>query len=218
MSTLKERSAAVLAFLRASYPDAHCALHFRNDYECLFAIALSAQTTDASVNRATPALFAAYPDVEAMAKATPEEVRPYIASLGLSGTKAKNLVAASKAIVERFHSQIPTEIEDLTSLPGIGWKTANVYRLERLSIPAIPVDTHVHRLSARLGLAKEKDSLLEVQRKLERLFPKEDWHFVHLALITHGRVLCKAAHPLCEECGLSGVCPHFKKTSSIKGR
>ena len=100
MSTLKERSATVLAFLRASYPDAHCALHFRSDYECLFAIALSAQTTDASVNRATPALFAAYPDVEAMAKATPEEVRPYIASLGLSGTKAKNLVAASKAIVE----------------------------------------------------------------------------------------------------------------------
>ena len=176
MSTLKERSAAVLAFLRASYPDAHCALHFRNDYECLFAIALSAQTTDASVNRATPALFAAYPDVEAMAKATPEEVR------------------------------------------GIGRKSANVILGDSFGIPGFPVDTHVHRLSVRLGLAKEKDSLLEVQRKLERLFPKEDWHFVHLALITHGRVLCKAAHPLCGECGLSGVCPHFKKTSSIKGR
>ncbi len=218
MSTRKERAAQIYAFLRERYPDARCALRFKNDYECLFAIALSAQTTDASVNKATPALFEAYPNVSAMALAAPEDVEKYISSLGLSKTKARNLVAASKAIVERFQSQIPSEIADLTSLPGVGWKTANVYRLERLGIPAIPVDTHVYRLAVRLGLAQEKDSILDVQRRLESLFRKEDWHFVHLALIAHGRELCRSSAPRCSDCGLREMCPYFRKISSIKGR
>lgn len=214
----KERAAFVLGYLQETYPGAKCALNFENDYECLFAIALSAQTTDAAVNRATPGLFSAYPTVEALAKATPEEVRPYIAFLGLAGTKAKNLVNASKAIVERYHSQIPSKLEDLITLPGIGWKTASVYLLERKGIPAIPVDTHVHRLAARLGFAKETDAPREVENKLEPLFPKEQWHFVHLALISHGRNLCKAVNPSCEKCGLSSVCHHFRKISSTNAK
>lgn len=214
----EERAAIVLSYLRKTYPDAKCALHFRNDYECLFAIALSAQTSDESVNKVTPRLFSLYPDVDSLAKADEEEVRRIISSLGLAKTKAHNLVRASREIVSRFHSQIPVEMNELTSLPGIGHKTASVFLLERKDVPAIPVDTHVGRLSKRLGFAKEEDGVIAIQGKLERLFPREDWHFVHLALISHGRARCLSLSPRCEDCELRAVCPYFRKKSSTRDR
>ena len=214
----EERAAIVLSYLRKTYPDAKCALNFHNDYECLFAIALSAQTSDESVNKVTPGLFSLYPDVGSLAKADEEEVRRIISSLGLAKTKAHNLVRASGEIVSRFRSQIPVEMNELTSLPGIGHKTASVFLLERKDVPAIPVDTHVGRLSKRLGFAKEEDGVIAIQGKLERLFPREDWHFVHLALISHGRARCLSLSPRCKDCELAAVCPYFRKKSSTRDR
>ncbi len=207
----KDKLPLILGFLHREYPDARCALLFHDDYECLFAIALSAQTSDRAVNMVTPALFARYPDVESLSKADEAEVRSLIVRLGLAKSKAHNLVLASRAIVERFSSQIPSSVEDLTSLPGIGLKTASVYLLERKGIASLPVDTHVGRIAVRLGLAEAKDSPGKIKEKLEAYFPKEEWHFVHLAFIAFGRNRCRAVNPDCSDCPLIGPCSFRRK-------
>ena len=170
--------AQFLAYLDELFPNPECALHFSNPFQCLCAVMLSAQTTDASVNKATPALFAAYPDALALSQANIEEVEDYIRSIGLYHAKAKNLVGIAKALVERHGGEVPSSKEALRQLPGVGVKTANVVGALCFGIPAIAVDTHVARVSKRLGYGKESDTPEEIEKKLERRFPKE----IHIKL------------------------------------
>lgn len=202
----RERASAVLHELHALYPDAATELDFANPFELLVATLLSAQATDVSVNRATPALFEAYPDATALAAADPAEVEPYIQSIGLFRTKAKNLVASSRLLVERHGGEVPDDMRAMLELPGVGRKTANVVLSNAYGRPAIAVDTHVGRLARRLGFSRHDDPT-KVERDLQQLFPEERWVFLHHALILHGRRVCKARRPACDECGLRELCP-----------
>jgi endonuclease III len=213
-----EKSEAVLAYLKKNYAGASCALHFSNAFECLVAISLSAQTTDKSVNQVTPVLFRHFPTPEAMAKASVGAIEQDIQSLGLYHNKARNLSLLSRDLQGKFAGKVPLDFDTLTTLPGVGTKTAGVFLLEMASRPAIPVDTHVHRLADRLLYSKESDEPLKVEAKLEKSFPKEEWMFLHHALIAFGRQECHAKNPECATCGLQRYCSYFKKCSSIKGK
>lgn len=204
--------------LDETYPDASCELVFSNSFECLIAVSLSAQTTDASVNKVTPALFASFPTPFDLAKAPQAEVEDIIHSLGLYRTKAKNIINLSKALAERFGGEVPNSKKELTTLPGVGIKTANVVLAECYRVPAIAVDTHVTRVSKRLGLAKETDSPEEIEKKLERRFPKEKWIRLHHQLIHHGRRICHAQSPACDICPLRDQCKEAKKRVSTIGK
>lgn len=206
-----EKTELIQSYLDEILPDAKCALAFSNPFECLCAVMLSAQTTDNSVNAVTPALFAAYPDAFALAKAKQEDVESIIKSLGLYRNKAKNLIGIASALVDRHEGIVPNSKEALTALPGVGVKTANVVLAECFGVPAIAVDTHLTRVSIRLGLAKEGDSPIEIEKKLEKRFIKEKWIRLHHQLIWFGRIQCKALSPRCESCKLSGICKYFKK-------
>jgi endonuclease III len=215
---ITEKSEAVLAYLKLHYADAKCALVFHNPFECLVAISLSAQTTDKSVNQVTPKLFEDFPTPEKMAKAPIEAIEKDIQSLGLYHNKARNLSQLSQDLQGKFHGEVPLDFDLLTTLSGVGTKTAGVFLLEMASRPAIPVDTHVHRIAERLGYAKKDDEPLKVEAKLEKSFLKEEWMFLHHALINFGRQECHAQNPMCEQCGLKEYCSYFKKCSSIKGK
>lgn len=206
-----EKTEFIQTYLNEILPDAKCSLDFKNPFECLCAVMLSAQTTDKSVNLVTPKLFAIFPDAFAMSKASQEEVEQIIHSIGLYRNKAKNLIQLSKVLVERFDGEVPHSKAELTSLPGVGVKTANVVLAECFAIPAIAVDTHLTRVSKRLGLAKEEDDPIEIEKKLEKRFPKEKWIKLHHQMIWFGRMYCKAQSPLCQECKLQGFCKEFKK-------
>ena len=201
----KEINRRILEELEKLYPDARPALQFDSAWQLLVAVILSAQCTDVKVNLATPALFAAYPDAAAMAKAGPEEIEPYIRALGLFRTKAKNLVLTARAVTERFSGDVPDDQELLTSLPGVGRKTANVVRACAFGEDAIAVDTHVFRVSNRLGLAKAED-VVETEEQLMRAIPKEKWSRAHHWLIYHGRRVCHARKPACGSCALAPFC------------
>ncbi|MCR4707171.1 MAG: endonuclease III [Clostridiales bacterium] len=205
--TCEEKNRRILAELRRMYPDAKPALEFENAWQLLVAVILSAQCTDVKVNKATPALFAAYPDAAAMAKAAPEEIEPYIRSLGLYRTKAKNLNATAKAVAERFGGEVPPDREELMRLPGVGRKTANVVLSCAFGEDAIAVDTHVFRVSNRLGLAAAED-VRETEEQLMRAIPKNEWSLAHHWLIWHGRRVCHARKPDCGGCGLAALCEH----------
>lgn len=214
----KEVAQELAIYLKEKYPDASCTLHFSNEFECLVAIMLSAQSTDAGVNKVTPSLFASYPTPLAMSEASISGIEKHIHALGLYHAKAKNISALSKILVSEYSSKIPTDFAKLTSLPGVGNKTAWVYMIEQCGVPAFPVDTHIARVSKRLNLAKEADDPTTISEKLRKLYPKEDWIFLHRAIIYFGRNECKAIKSLCEDCPLKGYCSFFKKTSSIKGK
>ena len=181
-------------------------LEYANPFELLVATILSAQATDRSVNAATPALFARFPDAFALAGATPEEVEPFIKSIGLYKNKAKNLVASARKLAKAHDGEVPDDFDALLTLPGVGRKTANVVLSNAYGRPAIAVDTHVGRLARRLELSEHKDPD-RVERDLEALFPEDSWIFVHHALILHGRRVCFARKPDCGACTLSGFCP-----------
>jgi endonuclease-3 len=215
---MTEKSEAVLAHLHAEYASAKCTLDFHNAFECLVAISLSAQTTDESVNKATPSLFRDFPTPERMAEAAIPEIEKDIQSLGLYHNKAKHLKQLSGDLQGKFGGVVPLDFAALTSLSGVGTKTAGVFLLEMAERPAIPVDTHIHRIADRLAYSKEKDEPLEVEAKLEKAFPKEEWIFLHHALIAFGRRECHAKNPECAACPLKPHCSYFKKCSSIKGR
>ena len=201
----------ILAHLDALYPDAHCELNHKNAYEMAIAVILSAQTTDASVNRVTPELFKAYPNAKSLANAKLSEIEKKIASLGLYHNKAKAIQGFAKGMVEDFHNEVPQTMEDLVKLPGVGRKCANVILSECYGIPSLAVDTHVNRVSKRLGLAKKDDSLYEVETKLKRKIPKERWIKTHHQLIFFGRYLCHARNPECEKCPFCKICKESKK-------
>ena len=195
----------VLRVLEQLYPEARTELQHQNPFQLLVATMLSAQATDASVNRATPALFARFPDPQSLAQAEPSEVEPYIRGIGLYHTKARHLVAMSRLLVERFGGEVPQDLEALQSLPGVGWKTATVVLGAAFGRPGIAVDTHITRLAHRLGLSSAKRPE-RIGRDLEALFPKTKWIFVHHALILFGRYRCTARKPKCAECPLWDDC------------
>jgi endonuclease-3 len=212
------KSEAVLTYLKTYYADAKCALHFRNPFECLVAISLSAQTTDKSVNAVTPSLFQDFPTPERMGKAPIEDIEHDIQSLGLYHSKAKNLHALGEALSRDYGGVVPLDFDQLTQLPGVGTKTAGVFLLEMASRPAIPVDTHVHRIADRLGYSHEEDAPIKVEAKLEKSFPQDEWCFLHHALINFGRQECHAQHPDCSRCALKEYCHYFKKNALTKGK
>ena len=195
---------AILATLHEMYPDARPELNFTNLYETLVATMLSAQCTDKQVNKVTPAVFARYPDAASMAAASVEDLYPMVKSCGFK-SKAGNIIEACRLIVARHGGEIPGTMEELTALPGVGRKTANVVLANAFHVPALAVDTHVFRVSNRLGLADAK-TVEETEKQLMRAIPKKDWCDAHHWLIWHGRRVCKAQHPLCGECALRPLC------------
>jgi endonuclease-3 len=188
------------------FPDAKCELNHESIFQLLVAVVLSAQTTDASVNKVTPALFAAYPDAASMAAAQVEDVESYIRSIGLYHSKAKNLVALSQDLMARFDGIVPSSHAELESLAGVGRKTANVVRSVAFDIPSFAVDTHVERVSKRLGLAKPQDSVLKVEEKLKRKIDRSRWNQAHHDLIFFGRYFCTAKKPRCTQCPFASAC------------
>ncbi|MBQ9251226.1 MAG: endonuclease III [Clostridia bacterium] len=210
--TEKERKLRILQALEETYPEAGPELHFTNPYETLVATILSAQCTDKQVNKVTPAVFARYPDADSMAKAELDDLFPMVKSCGFK-SKAGNIVAACKIISEEYGGQVPATREELTKLPGVGRKTANVVLSNAFGVPAFAVDTHVFRVSNRLGLCKA-DSVEATERQMTKLIPEEKWGKAHHWLIWHGRRICKAQRPLCEECQLKEWCKEYQKTGS----
>jgi endonuclease III len=204
--TKKIRALKILAALQKLYPDARTELEHGNPFELLISTILSAQATDKSVNEASPALFTKYPDAFALAQATPEEVMPYIKTIGLYRNKAKNIVATAKKLAADFEGKVPNDFEAITQLPGVGRKTANVVLSNAFGRPAIAVDTHVGRLARRLKLSQHENPD-KVEKDLEQVFPENQWIFVHHALILHGRRVCEARKPKCEQCTLRKLCP-----------
>ena len=204
----QDRAKQVLEQLRQGYPDARTELEFGTPFELLIATILSAQATDISVNAATPKLFEKYPTPVKLAKATPEEVEPLIRTIGLYRNKAKNIVATARALIEFFAGEVPNDFEAIQTLPGVGRKTANVVLSNAYGRPGIAVDTHVGRLARRLGFSKENNPD-KVEVDLEKLFPVNDWIFLHHALILHGRRVCEARKPKCDACNLLANCPQI---------
>ena len=197
----------ILAELERLYPDARPALHFDNPYQLLVAVILSAQCTDVKVNLVTPALFAAYPDAHALAAAQPEQVEPYIKTCGLYHNKARNLVMTARALVEQYGGEVPADHDRLTQLPGVGRKTANVVMSCAFGADAIAVDTHVFRVSNRLGLADAGD-VLKTEQQLMQNIPREKWSHAHHWIIFHGRRVCAARKPDCAHCTLAALCEY----------
>lgn len=197
----------VAAELARLYPDARCALDYRNLFELVVATILSAQCTDKRVNMVTPGLFQRYPDAHALAAARPEELEQIIHSTGFYKAKAKNLIAMAQGLVQLHSGQVPETMEALTKLAGVGRKTANVVLGVGLGVTAgIVVDTHVTRLSQRLGLTRQT-AAVPIERDLVRTIPKPDWVLISLRMIDHGRAICKAGRPLCGRCQLAEICP-----------
>jgi len=206
-AALGKHAAILFARLRERYPDAHCALDFRDPYELLCATILSAQCTDKRVNLVTPSLFARYPNATALAEAKPEELEGIIRSTGFYRSKAKSLIGMAQALLERHGGEVPDDMEALVVLPGVGRKTANVILGNAYGInEGVTVDTHVGRVAARLGLTRETDPV-KIEQALMPLFPRERWAMLSHLLIFHGRRTCDARKPRCGECTLAAVCP-----------
>jgi endonuclease III len=199
----------VAARLAEEYPGSAtdlCALQHQGPFQLLVATILSAQSTDERVNMVTPALFAAYPDAEALAHASPSDVERLVHSTGFFRAKTRSLLGMAQAVTDRFGGTVPSKMEELTTLPGVGRKTANVVRSVAFGLPGLPVDTHVGRLVRRLGLTTETDPV-KVEAEICALLPAREWGALSLRLILHGRRVCLARRPRCEECLLADICP-----------
>lgn len=202
----KGRARVTHARLASEYPDAVCELDHRNPFELLAATILSAQATDVGVNKATPGLFVRFPDPWSLAEVEPEQVEPYIDTIGLFRQKAKSLVGMARMLVEEHDGEVPGAMKDLVRLPGVGRKTANVVRSVALGLPGLPVDTHVTRLSNLLGLTEESDPV-KIEMALNPMIPAGERGAFSLRLILHGRRVCVARRPRCEDCVLHDICP-----------
>lgn len=200
----KEDKVEILRLLEETWPEAKAELKFSNPYEMLVATILSAQCTDKQVNRVTPEVFSRYPDPNSMADADEEELYNLVKSCGFK-SKAGNIIKACRIIRDQHGGEVPCSLEELTALPGVGRKTANVVLSNAFGIPAFAVDTHVFRVSNRLGLCMA-DNVEETERQMTALIPKEKWGKAHHWLIWHGRNICKAQRPLCGECPLAELC------------
>ena len=211
------RAKEIATRLEVLYPKAECELTHSNAYELLAATILSAQCTDVRVNMVTPALFAKYPTPLALAEANPTELETIIRSTGFYQNKAKNLIGMGRNVVDRFASVIPHEMEDLVTLPGVGRKTANVLRSVVFDLPGLAVDTHVGRLSRRLGLTTEEDPV-KVERVLNGFIDPPEWGRFGLRLILHGRRVCDAKKPKCSICEFEDICPSSLMPSKSKSK
>ncbi|HEX9242545.1 MAG TPA: endonuclease III [Anaeromyxobacter sp.] len=209
------RAREIVDLLERAMPDVRIALEFRNDVELLVSVILSAQSTDVGVNRATPALFARFPDAAAYAAAAPEDLWPFIRSLGLYRNKAKAIVAAMRVIAQAHAGKVPRAREALEALPGVGRKTAGVVLVHLGAGHAFPVDTHVGRVARRLDLSRENDPD-KVERDLCALLPEERWAKGHQLLVWHGRRTCKALAPACSRCPVDALCPKRGVPRSIR--
>ena len=203
----KDKIKEVLDILEETYPEAECALHHQNVFQLIVAVALSAQTTDKSVNVVTPALFERYPDADALAAADVEEVSEYIKRIGMYKTKAKNIVGMARKLVSDYDGQVPEDYDALVSLPGVGRKTANVVLSVGFGHQRIAVDTHVFRVANRIGLVHEKDVLKTELSLMERI-PEERWSRTHHSLIFHGRQCCDSRKPKCDDCPINTLCEY----------
>jgi endonuclease-3 len=204
--TRQEKARRIGEILDELFPTVDIPLEHRDPFTLLVAVVLSAQTTDKLVNQVTPALFARYPTAADLAAANPEEVEELIKPTGFFRNKTRSLIAMAQALEERFGGEVPRTIEELVTLPGVGRKTANVVLSVDFDVPGLPVDTHVGRLTRRLGLTAETDPV-KVERELDALVPPEEWGKLSLRLILHGRRVCVARRPRCEECVLEDFCP-----------
>ena len=202
----KARAGAVVELLKGLYPDARCALNHTSAYELLAATILSAQCTDERVNMVTPVLFARFPTTADLSHADPSEVEEVIRSTGFFRSKTKNLIGMAQGVEDRFGGEVPVDLADLVTLPGVGRKTGNVLRSVWFGEPGLPVDTHVTRLSHRLKLTNETDPV-KIETDLGGMVAPEEWGLLSLRLIEHGRQVCDARKPRCDGCGLAGVCP-----------
>ena len=210
--TSRQRYQFVINYFEKHNPDAETELIYDDPYQLLVAVILSAQCTDKRVNMTTPAIFEKYPDVQALSKASFEELFPYIKSISYPNNKTKHLIGMAKAIVEKFNGKIPMTIEELIQLPGVGRKTANVITSVIDQQPNMAVDTHVFRVSKRIGLGSSIGNDPSCSRKrTNKKIPKEYIHKAHHWLILHGRYICLARTPRCEICGLKPACKYFKK-------
>ena len=196
----------IIDTLKGLYPDALCSLQYEKDYELLFSVRLSAQCTDARVNQVTPALFARFPTLESFAQAQPEEVEPYIRSCGFFHGKARDLVGCARQLIERFDGKVPGTMEELTSLPGVGRKTANLILGDVYHQPAYVCDTHCIRITGRLGLTDGSKDPLQVERQLRAILPPEESSDFCHRMVLFGRDVCTARSPKCENCPLSADC------------
>lgn len=195
-----------LQYIYSLYPHAQCELHYQTIFQLLIAVVLSAQTTDARVNQATEKLFFKFPDAHLLKNASLKEVEEIIKSIGMYKVKAKHLLEIAKIIDEKYHGEVPKNKEDLLQLPGVGNKTTNVILAEGYKIPALPVDTHIHRIAKRLKYADIEDSVEVVEEKLKKAIEPENWIQMHHSLIFFGRYFCKAKQPECDKCQLKDQC------------
>ncbi|MDW8223886.1 MAG: endonuclease III [Gemmatales bacterium] len=215
----RELAEKVVATLRQLYPDAKCSLNYRTPLELLVATMLSAQCTDERVNQVTPALFARFRTAEDYAQADQKELEKHIRPTGFYRAKAKNLIACCRALVEKYGGQLPQTLEELTKLPGVGRKTANVVLGTLWGVPGIVVDTHVRRLARRMGLTHHTDPL-KIEQDLMQLIPRDEWVAFGHRMIYHGRQVCLARKPKCDICALHAFCPKVgvanKKTKRLR--
>ncbi len=207
---MKKRTKAILDILKEDYPDAKCELNHESPFQLLVATILSAQTTDKKVNEVTETLFRDYPDLDAFLTLSVEELEERIKQIGLYRSKAKNLIMMCNQLKEKFNGEVPRTMEEITSLAGAGRKTANVVLSNAFGVPSIAVDTHVFRVSNRLGMA-DSDNVLEVEKQLQKELPKREWSLTHHLLIFHGRRCCIARNPKCEICNLTNYCKYYKE-------
>lgn len=205
----KEELTSILFEIEKMFPNAGCELNYNNVFELLIAVMLSAQTTDKSVNIVTPELFKKYPNAKTLGSASVEDVKEIIKRIGLYSTKSKNIIETSKILAEKYNGEVPCDLYKLMTLPGVGRKTANVVMSEGFKIPRIAVDTHVERVSKRLGLVDNNSSVLDVELKLMELIDENKWHKSHHLLLFFGRYFCLAKKPNCEHCFYKNSCIYY---------
>ena len=203
-----EKMQYISNYVDSLFPNAKCELFYSKDYELVSAVMLSAQTTDKAVNEVTKTLFADYPTLRSIDEASLEDIEEHIKSLGLYKNKAKNIKGIANKIINDFDGKLSSDKDELQTLPGIGNKSAGVIRIEVFKIPDLPVDTHIIRITNRLGIASKKDEPIDIERKLKKLIPESSWIKTHHQLIHFGRYFCTAKSPKCSECALKDICKY----------
>ncbi len=211
--TLGQRYNGILEYFSRAMPVAESELEYASTFQLLVAVILSAQCTDKRVNLTTPALFGAFPDAESMSRASAEEIFPYIKSISYPNNKAKNLAAMARMLVAEFGGEVPSDLEQMQRLPGVGRKTANVVGAVVWGKEVMPVDTHIFRVSARIGLTKNAKTPLQTELQLEKNIPSHLLPIAHHWLLLHGRYVCTARSPKCAECGIAHLCADFARQS-----
>lgn len=212
----KDRYKAFVDYFSSHQPDAETELHYTNPFELLVAVILSAQCTDKRINQVTPALFERFPDAASLSESSPDEVFNYIRSVSYPNNKSKHLVGMAKKLMTEFNGIVPSDIDDLQTMPGVGRKTANVIASVIYNAPAMAVDTHVFRVANRIGLTRNATTPLAVEKQLVQYLPQDRIYVAHHWLILHGRYICVARNPKCQICPLTWFCKYYGQTQTVK--